>query len=138
MIKCIEIARPQVEAHEGRSALVYKDHLGNNTIGVGRNLDGKGLSDSEIDGLLTNDLNECYDDLINFRWFAETNPEVQAAFLNWRFQLGGAGIRAFKNTLRLLAAGDYISASQEMLRSKWARTDTPGRAREISRIIADG
>jgi len=128
------IARALVEKHEGRRTLVYDDHLGHATIGVGRNLDGKGLSDSEIDVLLTNDLMECFDDLSSFRWFDEATEDQQAAFLDWRFQLGAAGIRRFKNTLVYLDKKDYTQASKEMLNSRWAH-QTPERAHEIARMV---
>ena len=135
MVNSICIAKTLVERHEGRRNLAYEDHLANITIGVGRNLDGKGLTNSEIDLLLTNDINECFEDLSNFRWFADANISQQAAFIDWRFQLGGAGIRRFKRTLEYLDVGDYTQASKEMLNSVWAN-QTPNRANEISRLIS--
>ena len=137
MGSCIALAKDLVEQHEGRRHLAYEDHLGNVTVGVGRNLDGKGLSDNEIDILLMNDLIECFDDLSNFKWFADATEEQQAALIDWRFQLGGAGIRRFKNTMKYLDLGDYKQASIEMLNSVWAN-QTPSRAYEISHLIAGG
>lgn len=134
MGSCIALAKTLVERHEGRRHLAYEDHLGNVTVGVGRNLDGKGLSDNEIDILLMNDLVECFEDLSNFRWFADATEAQQAALIDWRFQLGGAGIRKFKNTIKYLEVGDYKQASVEMLNSVWAN-QTPQRAGEISRLV---
>lgn len=133
--RCLLLARRMVEGHEGRRLFPYKDHLGNWTAGVGRNLDGKGLSHKEVDLMLTNDLNECFEDLSSFRWFSDATATQQAAFIDWRFQLGGAGIRKFKNTFKYLEAGDYHQAATEMLNSVWAN-QTPERAHEISRLIA--
>lgn len=135
MGECIRIAKSLVEKHEGRRHLAYEDHMGNTTIGVGRNLDGRGLSDNEIDILLMNDLIECFEDLSNFRWFTEASETQQAAFIDWRFQLGAAGIRRFVYTLLYLDNGGYKEASVEMLNSQWAN-QTPERAREVARIIA--
>lgn len=135
MADCIRLAATLVEKHEGRRHLAYEDHLGNVTVGVGRNLDGKGLTDNEIDILLINDLVECFDDLSNFRWFSQASESQQTAFIDWRFQLGGAGIRKFKQTLIYLNQGDYTQASKEMLNSVWAN-QTPTRAHEISHLIA--
>ena len=132
---CIRQAATLVERHEGRRSLAYEDHLGNTTIGVGRNLDGKGLSNNEIDILLINDLVECFEDLSRFRWFSKASETQQAAFMDWRFQLGAAGIRKFKQTLIYLDQGDYTQASKEMINSVWAN-QTPGRAREIARMVA--
>ena len=46
----------QLRFHEGVRNQVYKDHLGIETIGVGRNLRDRGLSDEEVDYLLSNDI----------------------------------------------------------------------------------
>ena len=36
-------------AHEGLRLAVYKDSLGIDTIGIGRNLVGRGITDEELD-----------------------------------------------------------------------------------------
>ena len=41
-----------LEGHEGRRAFPYRDSVGKLTIGVGRNLSDRGLSEGEIDQLL--------------------------------------------------------------------------------------
>ena len=53
----------QLRFHEGVRNKVYKDHLGIETIGVGRNLVDRGLSDHEINVLLANDINICTEEL---------------------------------------------------------------------------
>lgn len=134
MGECIHLAKNLIEQHEGRRSLAYKDTLGITTIGVGRNLEHKGLSNNEIDILLVNDIIECFDDLSHFKWFEEATEQQQAALLDWRFQLGGAGIRKFKKTMEYLSAGDYNQAGIEMLDSRWAQ-QTPNRANAISRMV---
>ncbi|TNF08546.1 MAG: lysozyme [Gammaproteobacteria bacterium] len=134
MSDSIRLAKDLIEKHEGRRSLAYEDHLGVLTIGVGRNLESKGLSDNEIDILLINDIVECFDDLSSFKWFADATDTQQAAFMDWRFQLGAAGIRKFKNTIRCLESGEYNQAGIEMLDSIWAK-QTPNRAKEISRLV---
>ena len=44
----------QLRLHEGVEHMPYKDTVGKLTIGVGRNLDDRGLSDDEIDYILSN------------------------------------------------------------------------------------
>ena len=46
----------QLRIHEGVEKTVYNDSEGIPTIGVGRNLRDRGLSDDEIDYLLSNDI----------------------------------------------------------------------------------
>ena len=48
----------QLKVHEGVRDKVYLDTEGIETIGVGRNLKDKGLSEDEIDYLLQNDISE--------------------------------------------------------------------------------
>ena len=48
------------------------------------------------------------------------------------YQLGPTEFSKFKKTIFLLAHKDYKAASTEMLDSKWARDDTPSRAKELS------
>ena len=48
------------------------------------------------------------------------------------YQLGVKSFSRFRKTIFLLANKDYRAASTEMLDSKWARTDTPARAKELS------
>ena len=52
--------------------------------------------------------------------------------MNLSYQLGVSGFNKFKKTIFLLAHKDYKGASTEMLDSKWARVDTPARAKELS------
>ena len=52
--------------------------------------------------------------------------------MNMNYQLGVTAFSKFKKTIYLLANKDYKGASVEMLDSKWARDDTPRRAKELS------
>jgi len=55
--------KKQLTLHEGRKNKPYKCTSGKITIGVGRNLDDNGLSEDEIDYLLTNDVLRCEKEL---------------------------------------------------------------------------
>lgn len=48
------------------------------------------------------------------------------------YQLGRAGLRAFDDFLPAVRAGDWAKAADEMLNSKWAREDSPARARRLA------
>lgn len=50
--------REQLERHEGLRLKPYKDTVGKLTIGIGRNLDDKGISRKEAFALLDNDIAE--------------------------------------------------------------------------------
>ncbi len=50
------------------------------------------------------------------------------------FQLGIGGVSKFKNMWKALGEGDYQTASEEMLDSRWAK-QTPSRAEGLSEIM---
>jgi lysozyme len=127
----------QLALHEGRRAKPYTDTVGKLTIGVGRNLTDKGLSDSEIDYLLMNDIRECTDDLKTFLWWDDLDEVRRNVLIDMRFNLGPSRFRQFKATLAAVAMGDYVTASDQMLKSKWA-AQVKGRARRLARMMSTG
>ena len=56
--------------------------------------------------------------------------------MNMAYQLGPTSFSKFKRTIKLFKNKDYEGASIEMLDSKWAREDTPERAKELSERLA--
>lgn len=105
------------------------------TIGIGRNLDGKGITKEEAYVLLDNDLYSCIDDLnLNVSWWESLDDSRQEVLIEMCFQLGIYGLLGFKEFLSQLRKGDYKRASEEMINSKWAK-QTAGRAKELSDII---
>lgn len=112
--------RLQVMRHEGKRNFAYEDTVGKLTIGYGRNLTDKGISDDEAQFLLDNDLGECVRDCESFPWFAGLDPVRQRVIVDLRFNLGAGGLRRFRNTLMAVAAGDYSAAADGLAASKWA------------------
>ena len=134
--KIIEMLR----LHEGVKTHVYTDHLGYETIGVGRCIRknvGLGLSDDEINYLLSNDVSRVTAELGRFKWFPELNEARRDAMINLCFQLGLTKLLKFKNFLASMQEGDYEAASTHLLDSLYAR-QTPARADEVAEIIVSG
>ena len=52
------------------------------------------------------------------------------------FQLGTSWNREHTDTWKLMQAGDFEGASVEALDSKWAKEDTPTRAKKFSNVLA--
>ena len=136
--------RAQLIADEGIRLRPYKCTAGYFTIGVGRNLDTKGISREGALFMLDRDIKECFDSLRKrYAWFmplraAGVEGNVRAeAVVNMRFQLGAAGFHKFKNTRKALAAGDWKEAARQMLDSAWAK-QTPRRARRLAKQIITG
>ena len=120
----------QLEREEKRVPWVYPDSKGWLTLGIGRLVDkrkGGRLSDPEIDFLLANDIREKTAQVIAaLPWTVNLSEPRMGAIVGMCFQLGignaeeGTGLLGF------------------MLQSKWARLDSPDRARRMSRQIASG
>lgn len=92
------------------------------TIGYGRNLMGRGLSQEESEYLLKNDLKEVYDDLVKtYPWFLKLTPNRQVVMIDLRFNMGAAKLAEFKNTLAFIATGDYDNAAKNLLLSAYAK-----------------
>lgn len=135
----IEKTKQQLIVDEGKVKHAYKDSLGYWTIGVGRLIDkdkGGGLSDSEIDMLLENDIRNKYNELVKVMpWVTTLSEPRLGVLLNMSFQLGVSGLLKFKNTLDLIIKGNYEEAAKGMLNSLWAK-QTPNRAKKLSKQMA--
>jgi lysozyme len=133
--------RDQLKREEGCVPYAYKDSLGYLTIGVGRLIDknkGGGLRPAEIDFLLDNDIAEKTAQVIGaIPWFPQLNEPRQAVLVGMCFQLGLAGLLGFANTLAAVRDGHFDHAAEMLLQSRWA-TQTPERARRMSRQLATG
>ena len=129
--------KEQLELHEGIRKFPYQDTVGKWTIGVGRNLTDKGISDTTIAQMLDEDLIECIADLGSFSWFSSLDYIRQRVLIDMRFNLGSSGFRGFKNTLKAVGEGRYIDASNGMLASKWAK-QTKTRAVRLAIMMRDG
>lgn len=130
-----------LKRHEGVRRYVYKDHLGYETIGVGRCLVegiGIGLSDDEIEYMLANDIARCAVELSKaFNWFQDLNTVRREAMINLCFNLGLTRLLNFKRALAAMRAKDYAKAAEEFLDSRWA--DQVGqRAIEVTDMIRSG
>ena len=130
-----------ITRHEGVRLTVYQCPAGKWTVGIGRNLEDKGITKEEADMLLENDLDECIKDLdsvfpewsgqeITSRFYC--NESRQEALVNMRFQLGGGTFRKFRKMITAIK----ISAKQA-LDSRWAK-QTPSRASEIAEVLETG
>ena len=127
----------QLLVDEGLRLKPYRCTAGKLTIGVGRNLEDKGISAAEALGLLDNDIDEFWKELTSLLPWVLTAPEaVQEVLLNMAFNLGVPGLLKFKETLRLLQSGGYSLAAQAMLDSKWAKQVGPRAERLSHRVKA--
>lgn len=123
---------------EGLRLTPYNDSLGVLTIGVGRNLRDVGISKAEAMILLESDIARAEDDAYqNFPWFDSLDNARQVVVLNMIFNLGLSRFSLFTKTIQYIAAKKYREASEEMLKSGWAK-QVGQRAIELSMIMQNG
>lgn len=117
---------------------MYTDSVGKITIGYGRNLSDRGLSDSEAAFLLNNDMADVVEECRReFSWFDKLDDTRQEVILNMVFNLGMPKFKKFKKTIAHIEQRKFTMAGEEMLNSKWAR-QVGIRALELSREMQFG
>lgn len=146
-------------AEEGLRNKVYVDSTGNRTVGIGFNMESNGAKTFWKDAGLTTKFEDVYngkatlseEDAIKLfnvtKQHAITNASKlvnnwdklgehrQAALADMVFQMGVAGVKGFKNSLKLIEQGRFQEAAQNLMKSKWAQ-QTPARAARVAEMIA--
>lgn len=137
-----EKLKKQLIRHEGLRLYPYQCPAGHTTIGVGRNLDSRGISRSEAMVLLDNDIARARLDVDillarNHVYRDRLNPARLDALANMAFNLGQTGLGGFRKLFAALAEGDYSLAMDEVLQSRYAE-QVGFRAVEIGLQIESG
>ncbi len=128
----------QLTLHEGMRQFPYKCTSGKLTIGIGRNLDDRGITEAEAGFLLGNDIDDFQDRLTReIPWMVELDAVRQRVLLDMAFNLGVPGLLKFKRTLAAIRGKEYDRAAAMMLDSRWA-TQVGQRAKRLSRMMATG
>lgn len=133
------LAQMMIEYDEGRRSRMYKCTANKWTIGVGWNIEDRGLPGHIIDALLEYAIEIAAHDLDRLvpTW-RTADPVRQAALLDWSLQLGATKMATFRNSLRYLRDQQWAQAARNLRLSKWAKQDTPERARRIVYAIEHG
>ena len=138
-MKDLNNLKKQIAKHEGYEPEVYKCSNGYDTIGYGFAIKDLYMDkevadlilDKKIRGILVSI--ESNDDWNG--WFWNKPKNVKEVLINMIFQIGFSGVRKFKKTIQYIKDDNFLMACEEMLDSKWARSDSPNRAKELSEII---
>ena len=124
--------------HEGLKLKPYQCTAGKLTIGVGRNLADKGISEGEARIMLHNDVDSVTAHLTSkYSWYENLSLERKKVVQSMVFQLGEGGFGKFKQVHTGLASKRWIYAAEQMLDSAWAK-QTPARAKELARMMEIG
>ena len=128
--------------HEGLRLEVYQDTLGIDTIGIGRNLEDRGITNQELSDLdipsiehvykygiteadavylATNDVEIVETELVRAHPCVDKLDAVrQLVLMDMAFNMGVPRLCKFKKMWNAIHNEDFINAAKEMLDSRWA------------------
>jgi lysozyme len=129
-------------AHEGLRLQVYQDTLGIDTIGIGRNLEDRGITKEELDWmdipnmdavyeygiteadamyLAKNDVQIVEEELVRSHPCVEELDAVrQLVLVDMAFNMGVPRLSKFKKMWAAIHENKFDIAAKEMLDSRWA------------------
>lgn len=138
--------------HEGRKNKPYKDTKGIATIGIGHNIDAKGLpddirkfldengyiTDEMIYRLLADDIADASADVERLYPLSYSFSESRRfALVDFLFNVGLRTARTFTNTNKAINEERWDDAADGLLASKYAR-QVGKRAQTIARMLREG
>jgi lysozyme len=128
----------ELRRDEGERLFPYRDSVGKLTVGVGHNLDDKGISREASAFLLREDIAEVVAGLnAALPWWTTLDAVRQRVLANMAFNMGVAGLLQFRQTLAAVRGGAYEAAAKGMLGSLWARQVGP-RAVRLAEMMRTG
>lgn len=128
----------EVANDEGFMPIPYRCTSGKLSIGYGTNIQD-GITKDEALLLMRHRLGKVVAALESrLPFWSKLTDERRRVLANMGYQLGIAGLMGFKRMLAGLSRGDYEAAAREMLDSKLARQDSPGRARRLAERMRRG
>ena len=127
----------QLILHEGLRLKPYRCTAGKLTIGVGRNLDDKGISKEEALFLLRNDIATVTTQLQKYDWYINADPIRQKVLVDMAYNLGVGGLLQFRRMIAAIELGDYGAAADQMLDSRWAE-QVGMRATRLAQMMRTG
>lgn len=114
----------------------FEGRQGKLTIGIGRNLDDRGISKEEARYLRDNDVAAVTAELRrHLPWVSELDGARFGVLQNMGFNMGVPGLLEFRHMLAWLQAGNYIKAAAEMTDSLWYPQVGARAARLVKQMI---
>lgn len=141
---------PILNFEEGFRARPYVDSEGYPTIGTGFLIGPKGAPLSNYTFSLSKNVSDVWlQELVDtktaemraapaiYAALKNCNPARSDVLISMAYQLGTQGLAGFKNTLQMIAVGNFTGAAAGMMSSLWAR-QTPKRALRHADVMRTG
>lgn len=135
---------------EGFKPAPYSDTEGYPTVGTGFKIGPKNAPISNYTFTLPKEVNDVWlQCLVNdtvakmntyptiFAALKQCNDARRDILISMAYQMGAGGLAGFKNTLAMIAAGNFSGAADGMLSSLWAK-QTPARSKRHADVIRNG
>lgn len=128
----------QLIDHEGLELKPYHCTADKLTIGVGRNIQDRGITEDEARYLLKNDIKIVEDELLTRKPVVAGLDSVrQRVLVDMGFNLGLPILMKFQNMWNAIEEGDHHEAARQMMDSRWA--DQVGRrAERLAQAMSSG
>lgn len=124
--------------HEGFRQFPYMDTTGHLTIGIGRNLNTRGISNNEALNLLDDDIAYFSNKLsVELPYFNSLDDVRKIVLVNMCFNLGFNGLLEFKNMLDAIQKRKWEQAAANIISSK-AYQQAPNRYRQLADMMQTG
>lgn len=146
--------RAELECDEAKKLFVYDDAtgkpiikgmtvIGNPSIGVGRNLAARGITDGEADILLIDDMEALEEDLTPLLpWIAALSANRQCAVYSLYFNVSLGNphhfIAAWPHFLAQMQAGQFEAAAANLETSKPWCTEVGARSGRLANLVRTG
>lgn len=127
----------QLLLHEGLKLKPYRCSANKLTIGVGRNLEDKGITKEEAMLLLENDIINIRKQLKKYHWFVKQSYIRRKVLIDMAFNLGIPGLLKFKKMILALCQDDHNKAADEMIDSDWYK-QVPNRSKRLVKMMRTG
>lgn len=141
---------PLLNYEEGYREKPYIDTEGYPTVACGIKIGPKGASlsnytfsvprivgDAWLDSFVKSTVNKMNDNPSIVAALKACNQARRDILISMAYQMGVNGLASFKNTLAMVATGNYSGAANGMLSSLWAK-QTPKRAKRHAEVMRTG
>ena len=128
----------QLIDHEGLELKPYRCTAEKLTIGVGRNIEDRGITEDEARYLLKNDIKIVEDELLEKKpVVAGLDAVRQRVLVDMGFNLGIPTLLKFQNMWTAIEEEDFETAADEAMDSRWAK-QVGRRAERLCQAMATG
>lgn len=129
--------REMLTKHEGLRLKMYKCTAGKWTIGIGHNIEDKGISEDVAQRMFEEDIAEVIEDITKvIPEFYDLPERIQLVVCDMRFQLGAGGFRSFKNTIKKIRSRDWEGMINGMRASLWYK-QTTNRVNDLIALVRE-